>query len=375
MYYNTKYVGLDVSKNKIAVAVAEEGRSKARYVGMIDYTVEAIRKCIKKLGELDQLHFCYEAGPTGYELCRLLISMDVTCEVVAPSLIPQKPGSRIKTDKRDALNLATLLRAGELTPIHVPTEDDEALRDLVRAREDVKEDELRAKHRLTKLLLRHDIREPVGIKKWTLKYWEWLHQLTFSRSASRTAFQEYVQQLREYQHRLKRLEEVIKEEAEHGVHAPLIQKLMTLRGIAILTATSLVAEVSTFDRFIHPSGFMSYTGLVPSEGSSGITRKQGAITKTGNRHIRRLLIEAAWSYRHQPRIGRELARRQRGHSSELLRISWQAQHRLHKKYYRLIARGKESGKAITAVARELAGFVWAVAREPDGTKNEAVLER
>ncbi|WP_040981566.1 IS110 family transposase [Oceanobacillus jeddahense] len=373
MHYNTKYVGLDVSKNKIAVAVADEGRSSARYVGKIDYTLEAIRKCIKKLGEPEQLHFCYEAGPTGYGLYRILTGMDMTCEVVAPSLIPQKPGSRIKTDKRDALNLATLLRAGELTPIYVPTEDDEALRDLVRAREDVKEDELRAKHRLSKFLLRHDIKEPAGTKRWTLKYWEWLRQLTFSRAASRVTFQEYVQQLREYQHRLERLEETIKEEAEHGVHAPLIQKLMTLRGIAVLTATSLVAEISTFARFVHPGGFMSYIGLVPSEGSSGDTRKQGAITKTGNRHIRRQLIEAAWSYRHKPTIGRELAKRQKGHSSNILSISWKAQHRLHKKYCRLMARGKESGKAITAVARELAGFIWAIAREPDDKKNEAML--
>ncbi|WP_240468776.1 IS110 family transposase, partial [Gracilibacillus sp. YIM 98692] len=366
MNYNTKYVGLDVSKEKIAVAVADEGRSKPRYIGMINYTVEAIRKLIKRLGEPEQLQMCYEAGPTGYGLYRLLKSMDIKCEVIAPSLIPQKPGSRVKTDKRDAINLATLYRAGELTPIYVPTEDDEALRDLVRAREDVKEDELRAKHRLTKFLLRNEIRQPKGTKKWTVKYWEWLRQLRLPRSSSRVVFQEYVQQLIEYQQRLTILEQEIKAQAESGVHAPLIQKLMTLRGIAIITATSLAAEVGSFQRFSQPSGFMSYTGLVPSESSSGDARRLGAITKTGNRHIRKLLIEAAWSYRHKPAVGRDLKRRQKGQPTNILSISWKAQHRLHKKYYRLMGRGKESGKAITAVARELAGFIWAIANEPDG---------
>ncbi|WP_058305906.1 IS110 family RNA-guided transposase [Gracilibacillus massiliensis] len=366
MNYNTKYVGLDVSKEKIAVAVADEGRSKPRYIGMINYTVEAIRKLIKRLGAPEQLEMCYEAGPTGYGLYRLLKSMDIKCEVIAPSLIPQKPGSRIKTDKRDAENLATLYRAGELTPIFVPTEDDEALRDLVRAREDVKEDELRAKHRLTKFLLRNEIRPPMGMKKWTVKYWEWLRQLKFPRSASRVVFQEYVHQLEEYQQRLGILGEEIKEQAENGVHAPLIQKLMTLRGIAVITATSVVAEVGSFERFLHPSGFMAYTGVVPSESSSGDARRQGSITKTGNRHIRKLLIEAAWSYRHKPTVGRDLKRRQKGQPPNILGVSWKAQHRLHKKYYRLMGRGKESGKAITAVARELAGFIWAIAQEPNG---------
>nr|CDQ31673.1 Transposase IS116/IS110/IS902 family protein [Virgibacillus halodenitrificans] len=371
MNYNIKYVGLDVSKEKIAVAVADEGRSKARYIGMINYTVEAIRKLIKKLGEPEQLEVCYEAGPTGYGLYRLLKSMDIHCEVIAPSLIPQKPGSRVKTDKRDAINLATLYRAGELTPVYVPTEDDEALRDLVRAREDVKEDELRAKHRLTKFLLRNEIRQPKGIRKWTAKYWEWLRQLKFQRSASKVVFQEYVQQLIEYQQRIKILEEEIKEQAENGVHAPLIQKLMTLRGVAIITATSLAAEVASFARFARPNGFMAFTGLVPSEFSSGDARKVGAITKTGNRHIRKLLIEAAWSYRHKPAVGRDLQKRQQGQPTNILSISWKAQQRLHKKYYRLMARGKESGKVVTAVARELAGFIWAIANEPDDASEMA----
>ncbi|RIU88110.1 IS110 family transposase [Oceanobacillus picturae] len=363
MDYNTKYVGFDVSMKKIAVAVADEGRSKARYYGMIDYSIEAIRKVLKKIGESDQLQVCYEAGPTGYGLYRILKGMGISCEVIAPSLIPQKPGVRVKTDKRDALQLATLYRAGELTPIYVPTEDDEALRDLVRAREDVKEDELRMKHRLTKFLLRNEIRQPNGIRKWTVRYWEWLDQLTFKRSTSRVVYQEYLQQLKECQHRLKVLEQEIKEQSKEGVHASMIQSLMTLKGVAVITATSLVAEIGSFDRFKTAKQFMAYTGLVPSESSSGEARKLGAITKTGNRHVRRLLIEASWSYRHRPAVQRILRRRQVGQPTSVLDISWKAQQRLHKRYFRLLGRGKESGKVITAVARELAGFIWAVARE------------
>lgn len=361
MNNTTKYVGLDVSKEKIAVAVADEGRSEPRYIGMINNTVEAIRKMMKRLGEPGQLQVCYEAGPTGYGLYRLLKSFDIECEVIAPSLIPQKPGERVKTDKRDAKKLATLYRAGELTPIYVPSEDDEALRDLVRAREDVKEDELRAKHRLTKFLLRNEIHPPNGTKKWTNKYWEWLDSLKFELSGSRVTFREYLQQLRMFQQRLKILEQEIEEQANEGVHAPMIQALMTLRGVAVITATSLVAEVGSFQRFQTPKQFMAYTGLVPSESSSGELRQLGNITKTGNQHVRRLLVEAAWGYRHQPSVKRALRKRQEGQSTHILDISWKAQNRLHKKYYRLVGRGKSSGKAIAAIARELAGFIWAIA--------------
>lgn len=365
MNNNTKYVGLDVSKDKISVAIADEGRSKPRYFGMIANTVEAIRKLTKKLGDSEQLRVCYEAGPTGYGLYRLLKGMDIPCEVIAPSLIPQKPGNRIKTDKRDAINLAKLYRAGELTPVYVPTEDDEALRDLVRAREDVKEDELRAKHRLSKFLLRNEIAPPLGIKNWSAKYWAWLNKLTFERSASHLAFQEYLQQLKEYQQRLKLFEQEIENQAKDGVHAPMIQALMTLRGVAFITATSLVAEIGSFQRFSAPKQFMAYNGLVPTEDSSGVTRQLGGITKTGNRHVRKLLIEAAWSYRYQPAVKGELQKRQKDQPSNILGISWKAQNRLHKKYFRLMGRGKEGGKAITAVARELAGFIWAIGHEAE----------
>lgn len=359
----TKYVGLDVSKKKIAVAVANEGREEPRYFGMIPYTVESIKKLVKNLGDPKHLRVCYEAGPTGYGLYRLFISMGIECEVIAPALIPKKPGERVKTDRRDAINLARLFRAGELTSVYVPTEEDEALRDLVRAREDAKEDELRAKHRLTKFLLRHDIRPPKGLGKWTTRYCQWLVTLKFDHSASRVVYEEYMHQLTEIQQRLKRLEEEIQRQATDGVHAPMIQALQTLRGVAVITAASLVAEVGSFQRFSSPKQFMAYAGLVPSESSSGELRRQGKITKAGNRHVRRLLIESAWSYRYQPAVKGKLKKRQEGQPPELLQISWKAQTRLNKKYFRLLSRGKVAGKAITAVARELTGFIWAITQE------------
>jgi transposase len=358
-----KYVGLDVSKEKIAVAIADEGRDEPRYWGMIPNTPESIRKLVKKLGEKENLRVCYEAGPTGYGLYRLFLSIGIECEVIAPSLIPKKPGERIKTDRRDSLKLAKLFRAGELTPVYVPTEDDEALRDLVRAREDAKEDELRAKHRLSKFLLRNDIHPPFKGKKWTRRYREWLNTLKFERSASKVVFQEYLHHLQEIEQRVKRLEEEIKLQSTEGYHAPMIQALQSLRGIAMITATSLVAEIGSFKRFASPKKLMSYVGLIPSESSSGETRRQGNITKTGNRHVRRLLVEAAWSYRFPPAIKGDLKKRLEGQLPNLQMISWKAQNRLHKKYFRLLSRGKSFGKALTAVARELAGFIWAVTQE------------
>ena len=358
-----KYVGLDVHKEKIAVAVADEGREKPRYLGEIPHTTEGIRKLVKKLGDPKLLRVCYEAGATGYPLYRLFLSMGIECDVIAPSLIPQKPGNRIKTDRRDSINLAKLHRAGELTSVYVPTEDDEALRDLVRAREDAKEDELRAKHRLTKLLLRNNIHPPKGVRRWTYKYREWLKSLKLERSTSKIVLQEYIHHLDEIEERVKRFEEEIEIQAIESNRAPLIQALQVLRGVAVITATSLVAEIGSFQRFASPQQFMAYVGLTPSESSSGDTRKQGQITKTGNRHIRRLLVEAAWSYRYQPAVKGKLKQRQEGQPANIQAISWKAQNRLHKRYFRLLSRGKEANKAITAVARELAGFIWAIAQE------------
>lgn len=358
-----KYVGLDVSKEKIAVAIAEEGREEPRYWGMISHTPEEVRKLVKKLGSPESLRVCYEAGPTGYPLYRLFITLGVHCSVIAPSLIPKRPGERIKTDRRDSVRLAHLYRAGELTSIYIPTPEDEALRDLVRCREDAKEDELRGKHRLSKFLLRNDIKPPNGVNKWTIKYFRWLDTLKFENPSLRVTFQEYYHQLKELAQRILRLDGEIKVLASEGIHSQKIQALQSLRGVALITATSIVAEIGSFKRFTTPRQFMAYVGLIPSEYSSGEKRRQGEITKTGNRHVRRLLVESAWSYRYQPSVKGELQRRQSGQSPTIQAISWKAQNRLHKKYFRLLSRGKESGKAITAVARELAGFIWAVMQE------------
>lgn len=368
----TKYVGLDVSKEKIAVAIAEEGRTEPRYFGMIPNTPEAIRKLVGKLGTTEQLRVCYEAGPTGYGIYRVLLSIGVPCEVIAPSLIPQKPGDRVKTDRRDAIRLAQLYRAGELTAVHVPTKEEEALRDLVRAREDAKEDELRAKHRLTKFLLRHDVHPPKKVNRWTYAYREWIDSLVFEFTTQNMVLKEYRQHLVEIEQRIQRLEEEIQHQAEKGYHAPIIKALQALRGVAVITATALVAEIGSFRRFQTASQFMAYVGLVPSESSSGEIRRQGKITKTGNRHARHLLIESAWSYRYKPVVKGKLKKRQEGQPATITSISWKAQHRLHNKYYRLLSKGKAAPKAITAVARELAGFIWAVAQEVEGKKEPSL---
>lgn len=364
---NTKYVGLDVSKEKIAVAIADEGRETPRYWGMILNNPESIKKLMNQLGKSEHLKVCYEAGPTGYGIYRLLLSMGIECTVVAPSLIPQKPGDRVKTDRRDSIRLAQLFRAGELTSIYVPTEEDEALRDLIRAREDAKEDLLRARHRLTKFLLRHEINPPAGIRKWTKNYRAWLDILSFKHDSQRVAFQEYLHSLQEIELRIKRLEAEIHIQATQSDKAPLIQAIQTLRGVAEFTATGIVAEIGSFSRFSTAPQMMAYTGLVPSEHSSGVTRRQGKITKTGNSHVRRLLVEAAWSYRYKPALKGKLLQRQQGQSAQIQAISWKAQNRLHQKFYRLVGRGKPSAKAISAIARELAGFIWAIASEVEKT--------
>ncbi|GMA64859.1 IS110 family transposase [Alicyclobacillus fastidiosus] len=357
---STKFVGLDVSKDSIAVGIADIGRGAPRFFGTITNNPEAIRKLVRQLGNDVQLEFCYEAGPTGYGLYRQLTKMGLSCMVVAPSLIPVRQGDRVKTDRRDALRLAQLLRAGELTSVWVPQEDDEGLRDLVRTREDAKEDQLRTRHRLLKFLLRWGLRTPKGIRNWTPKHRKWLDTLQFTNRAQRMAFQEYLHQLDEIDGRIQRLEQEIHVQATDSFHAPVIQALQTLRGVAEVTATSLVAEIGQFSRFSNPRQLMAYAGLVPREYSSGANRWQGGITKTGNAHVRHILAESAWSYRYSPAIKGRIKQRQEGQSPQTQAIAWKAQDRLHRKYFRLISRGKNHSVAVTAVARELLGFIWAI---------------
>lgn len=361
MNHITKFVGLDVAKESIAVGVADSGRGTPRYFGSIPNTVEAVRKLIERLGKDVHLEVCYEAGPTGYGLYRLLRAMDISCMVVAPSLIPVRQGDRVKTDRRDALRLAQLLRSGELTPVWVPDEDDEALRDLVRAREDAKEDLLRAQHRLSKFLLRYNCQPPKGVRNWSKKHRTWLDTLKWEHRAHQSVFQEYLHHLMEIEGRIKRLEDAIHEQATNSPHAPVIQALQTLRGVKEVTAVTLVAEVGKFSRFRNPKQLMAYAGLVPREYSSGNSRWQGGITKTGNAHVRWIVTESAWSYRYKPAVKGDIRRRQEGQSPHVQEIAWRAQDRLHRKYYRMMSRGKAPTVSATAVARELLGFVWAIA--------------
>lgn len=362
---STKYVGMDVSKEKIAVAVADgASRESARYWGEIPHRIEDIHKLLKRLGDVEQLQVCYEAGPTGYLLERQLASMGVACMVVAPSLIPKQPGNRVKTDRRDAQRLAELLRAAELKPVWVPGKEDEALRDLVRAREDAKEDLLRAKHRLGKFLLRRGVREPVGVRAWSTKYRAWLKGLEFDSSALQTTFDEYRLSIEEIESRIERLESEIHTQARKSRHAPMIQALQAFRGIKEIAAATMVAEVGSFLRFGKASQVMAYSGAVPSEHSSGAEVRRGKITKTGNSHLRRIAIECAWSYRYPAAMSATIKKRQEGLPASVQAIAWKAQIRLHKKYRHLILdKGKSAQVAITAVARELLGFVWAAACE------------
>ncbi|WP_308637122.1 IS110 family RNA-guided transposase [Paenibacillus silvisoli] len=313
MQYVTKFVGLDVSKEKISVAIADAGRDLPRYYGTIAHTPAALRKLIKELGPASELAFCYEAGPTGYETHRWIESMGASCTVIAPSLMPKRPGDHVKTDRRDAEQLARLFRAGELTAVHVPSRDDEALRDLVRCREAAKEDAHRARQRMLKFLLRHQIHPPETIKRrWTKKYREWLASLTFEHEAMQVVFREMLHALEEVEQRMSRLENALLEQAMTGAKASLIQLLQSLRGVGRLTAITLAAEIGTFARFRSPAQLMAYLGLVPREHSSGQRTQRGSMTKAGNSHLRRTLVESAWSYRHRPAIKGELANRLEG---------------------------------------------------------------
>jgi transposase len=357
-----RFLGLDVHAETIAVAVAEPD-GEVRSLGTIPNREESVRKLVKKLGPPEQLRACYEAGPTGYVLYWLLTSLGVKCEVVAPTLVPVKPGDRVKTDRRDARKLAQSYRAGDLTAVWVPDEAHEALRDLVRAREAAKQDQLRARHRLSKFLLRHGRRAPSGVKPWTLQYMDWVRQhVQFQQPAQEYTRLDYLHEVEHANDRVRRLEEAIREAVKL---APLpmqevMQALQALRGIALISAVTIVSELGQISRFSGARELMGYSGAVSSEDSSGKRVQRGAITKTGNAHLRRVVIEAAWSYRHRPAVGATLRKRQEGLSEEVKEIAWKAQHRLHKRYRSLAARGKSPQKIVTAVGRELLGFVWAI---------------
>jgi transposase len=326
-----------------------------------DFT--SIKNLLKKLGKKEQLKVCYEAGPCGYSLYRQIDFLGIKCSVIAPSLIPKKAGDKVKTDRRDAQMLARLFRAGELTEVWIPTEEDEALRDLVRAREDANQNLNRAKQRLLHFLGRNGKKKPPEIHSWSRNHRIWLRNIRFEEQAKQIAYEEYRNTIEEIEARIKRLEEEIHRQAEESSYSPVIKALQSLRGIREIAATTIVAEVTCFSRFNKPTQLMGYAGVVPREYSSGERVSRGGITKTGNTHVRRILIECAWSYRHQAAMTREIKKRQEGQSLKVQSIAWQAQLRLCGKYRRLVAKGKSGNIAITAVARELLGFIWAIACE------------
>jgi transposase len=358
----TKYVGLDVHKDSISIAVAEEGRSEPRFLKRIPSCGSRLLRVLRTLGPLEGLHCAYEAGPTGYGLYRLLVGKSVRCEVVAPSEIPARKGKRVKTDRIDAVALAHHLRAGNLVPIRVPDEAVEAIRDLVRARADTKEVEKAAKHRLSKFLLRHGRRYP-GRTNWTNMHLDWIRSQSFEHEAQEHVLREYLSGVERAREQVDRLGDALARLVESSELASLVKALQAMRGIQLLTAASIAFELIDLKRFASAPKLMGYLGLVPSEDSSGERRRQGSITKAGNKHIRRLLTEAAWNCRHKPKRTIHLRKRQEGVSQEVQDIAWKAQERMHHRYRALCARGKNHQCVITAMARELAGFIWAVGQQ------------
>jgi transposase len=365
MQQNSKvFVGLDTSKLKISVAVAEEGRQgEVRFLGEIDNTPEAVRRLVSKLASRhSELLFCYEAGPTGYGLQRQVSALGHHCAVIAPSLIPKRPGERVKTNRRDALTLARLHRAGELTTIWVPDPGHEAVRELVRAREAAMADLREKRQQLQSFLLRHG-RIYSGRKPWTQAHARWLAKLTFEHPAQYLVLREYRQAIEDAEARLERLTRQVADVASTWSMAPVVEAYQALRGVAFLTAVTFVAEIGDVRRFESPRQLMAYLGLVPCESSTGERVRRGGITKTGNTRVRRVLIEGAWTYRFPARMSRLLQERQENLPQIVRAIAWKAQVRLCARYRRLMAAGKRQTVVATAIAREMTAFLWAIGHE------------
>lgn len=357
----SRFVGLDVHAATIAVAVADLG-GEVRFLGTIPNQSTSVCKLIKKLNEGGTWAACYEAGPTGYALYWALTKAGISCQVIAPTLVPMKAGDRIKTDRRDALRLAQSFRSGDLTPVWVPDAAHEALRDLVRARESAKRDQLRARHRLSKFLLRHGHRPETKMTSWTQKYMSWAKGVKFEQQAQQWTLEDYVNEVEHCSLRIVRLEQLIDQAVELAPASmkEVVEALQALRGIAKVSAVTIVAEVGQLSRFATARQFMGYSGTIPSEHSSGESVRRGGITKTGNAHLRRVVVEAAWSQRHGPILSAVRKFRMKGLPAEVQEIANKAMHRLHARYVRLEAREKPKQKVVTAVARELLGFIWAI---------------
>jgi len=368
MEERTKFhVGLDVHKDSISVAAAEPGRGAARLIGKVTHDVNKLLKVLTKVGTAEQLHIVYEAGPTGFGLQRALKARGYVCEIIAPSQTPRRPGDRVKTDGRDCIQLAECSRAGQLSAVWIPEPDDEAIRDLSRAREDAANSRVPARHQLKGFLLRHDVRY-TGKTSWCGAYYRWLATLNFGIGAAQTAFTEYWQAVKSADERVERLTKALQSSITGWRFEPVVGALQALRGVAAISAIGLVAEIGDLGRFAHPRKLMGYLGLVPSEHSSGERTSRGSITKTGNAHARRLLTEAAWNYRFKARIGKEAQVRQQELSETVRLMGWKAQLRLTQRFAALNARGLQANKACVAVARELAGFVWAIGTQAQREK-------
>jgi transposase len=362
MQSTVRYVGLDVHKDTIVIAVAEAGTQPAEIFATLGNDAAAVLSRLRKLGPLPSMVVCYEAGPTGYELYRFLNGAGVQCHVVAPSMVPTQNGNRVKTDRRDARRLAHFLRSGDLTAIWVPDEHTEALRDLTRSRDDAKRAERTARHQLSKFLLRKGCRFE-GKSHWTLAHWAWIKQQTFAYEAANRVLTDYIRTAERATQRVQGLTLDISQLVESWALAPLVKDLQAFRGVQLVTAAGLAAEVGDFHRFATAGQFMAFVGLVPSEHTSGPKRRQGGITKSGNRHVRRLLIEAGWHYYRTPlRVSAELHARRVGIPQAVIDVADKALKRLGAKSYRMKQGTKPPNKIVTALARELAGFLWAAAR-------------
>lgn len=355
-----RFVGLDVHKESIAIAVAEASGGDPSSLGTIPNDTAALLKRLRKLG---RVRCCYEAGPTGFGLCRDLRKAGIDCTVIAASLVPVRSGDRVKTDRRDAVKLARFLRSGDLTEVHVPEPATEAMRDLERCRDDAKHAERRARHQLGKFLLRHG-RIYAGKTAWTGLHLEWIRKQTFEHEAQQRVAVDYLKAVETETERVTRLTKDIGELVESWSLAPLVKALQALRGVQLVTAVVIAAELGDFARFRTAPEFMAYLGLVPSEHSSGDSKRRGRITRTGNGHVRRVLVESAWSYRFRPRMSPGIRQRNNGVAEPVRKIAWKAQERLHRRYQRMQGRGKNKQQTVVAIARELAGFVWAIGREP-----------
>lgn len=357
-----RFIGLDVHADTIAVAVAEHS-GEVRSIGTIANRGESVKRLVKKLNGEGRWKACYEAGPTGYALYWELQKLGIECEVIAPSLVPTKAGDRVKTDRRDAERLARSYRAGDLTAVWVPDAKHEALRDLVRAREAAKRDELRARHRLGKFLLRQGRRPSEKLRPWSQRYLEWVkREVIFEERAQQWTLEDYVNEVEHCALRITRLEAEIDKAVESAppIMKEVVEALQALRGIAKVSAVTIVAEVGLLSRFATPRQLMGYSGTVSSEYSSGAKTRRGGITKTGNAHLRRIVGEAAWCQRYRPIVSRTLKLRQENLDPEVQEIATKALHRLHKRYQGLLSKGKSPQQVVTAVGREMLGFIWAI---------------